>query len=135
MDVGGPGDCVAVDIVGGIGSLPLTPRGNRSILTIIDCFTRFAIAVPLADQSSDSLIAAFLGNYITSHGTPRRVLSDQGRNFESEQFDSFCNLFRIKKIRTTAYHPASNGICERFTQSLKRILQKILPGERLTTWD
>ena len=124
MAVGGPGDCVAVDIVGGIYSLPLTPRGNRYILTIIDCFRRFAVAVPLADQSSESVIAAFLGNYLTSYGTPRKVLSDHGRNFESEQFDAFYNLFRIKKIRTTAYHPASNGICERFNQSLKRNLQK-----------
>ena len=120
MDVGGPGDCVAMNIVGGIGSLPLTPRSNRCILTIIECLTRFAIAVPLVDQSSESVIAAVLGNYLTSYGTTRRVLTDQGRNFESEQFDPFCNLFRITKIKITAYNPASNGICERFNQSLKR---------------
>ena len=53
------------------------------ILTIIDCFTRFAVAVPIADQSSESVIAAFLGIYLTLYGTPRRVLTDHGRNFES----------------------------------------------------
>ncbi len=57
MEVGGRGDCLAMDIVGGMDSLPLTPRGNRYILTLIDCFTRFAVAVPLVDQSAEIVIA------------------------------------------------------------------------------
>ena len=47
MEVGGRGECIAMDIVGGKESLPQTARANTCILTIIDCFTRFAIAVPL----------------------------------------------------------------------------------------
>ena len=50
MDVGGRGDCLAMDIVGGKDSFPLTPRGHRYILTMIDCFTRYAVAVPLVDH-------------------------------------------------------------------------------------
>ena len=135
IDVGGRGDCVAMDIVGGMDSLPTTPRGNRYILTIIDCFTRFAVALPLVDQSAEVLIASVLGSWITVYGTPRRILTDQGRNFESDQFAQFCNLFRISKIRTTAYHPQSNGICERFNQTLKHSLAKILSKEQQTSWD
>ena len=126
MEVGRRGDCLAMDIVGGIYSLPQTPRGNRYILTYIDCFTRFDVAVPLVDQSAENVIASVIGSYITVYGTPLRILPDQSRNFESEQFAKFSNLFRISKIRTSAYHPQSNGICERINQTLKHSLAKIL---------
>lgn len=118
MAVGNRFDCVALDIVGGMDSLPQTSRGNRYVLSIIVCFTRYAIAVPLLDQSADSVISALLGLWLTVYGTPHRIRTDQGRNFESEQFASFCTLFRICKIKTTAYRPQSNGICERFNQTL-----------------
>jgi transposase InsO family protein len=135
MAVGGRGDCLAMDIVGGKDSFPLTPRGNLYILTMIDCFSRYGIAVPLPDQSAEVVISAVLGHYITLYGTPRRILTDQGRNFESEQFLNFCHLFRIHKIRTTAYHPQSNGICERFNQTLKHSLAKSLSKPQQPSWD
>ena len=93
MAVGGLGDCVSMDIVGGNGSFTETPRGNNYILTIRDCFTRYAIASPLPDQSSSVIISAFIGNFITVCSTPRSLLTDQGRNFESSEFLEFCNLF------------------------------------------
>ena len=49
MAVGGRGDCLAMDIVGGKDSFPLSPRGNLYVQTMIDCFTRFAIAVAIPD--------------------------------------------------------------------------------------
>ena len=93
MGVGCRGDCVSMDIVGGKGSLSETLRGNNYILTIIDCFTRYAVAIPLADQSSSVIISAIIGNLITVFGTLCSILTDQGRNFESSEFLEFCNLF------------------------------------------
>ena len=108
MAVGDRGDCVSMDIVGGKGSLPETPQGYNYILTIIDCFTRYAIAIPLPDQSSSVIISAIIGNLIKVYGTDRFILTDQGRIFKSSEFLEFCTLFRIHKFRTTSYHPQSN---------------------------
>ena len=83
MEVGGRGDCFAMDIVGDGESLPLTPRANKYILTFVDCFSRYALAIPIPDQSSETVINAVIGNYITVFGTPRRFLTDQGKCFES----------------------------------------------------
>ena len=124
MEVGGHEDCLTIDIVGGMDSIPLTQRGNRYILTLIDFCTRFAVAVPLVAQSAEVVIASFIGHYITVYGTPRRIRTDQGQNFESNQFTKFCSLFPINKIRTSVYHPQSNGICQRFNQTLKHTLSK-----------
>ena len=124
-----------MDIVGGKGSLPETPRGNNYILTIIDCFPRYAIAISLPDQSSSVTISAIIGNLITVYGTPRSILTEQGRNFESSEFLEFCTLFRIHKLRTTSYHPQSNGVCERFHQTLKSGLRKVLGEHQISSWD
>ena len=73
-----------MDIVEGKDSLPETPGENKYVLTIIDCFSRFSVVVPLADQSASSIVSAVLGHYFTIYGTPRRILTDQGKNFESQ---------------------------------------------------
>ena len=135
MAVGGRKDCVSMDIVGGKGSLPENHQGNNYIRTIIDCFTRYAIAVPLPDQSSCVVISAIICNLITVYGTPRSILTDKGRNFESSEFLEFCHLFRIHKLRTTSYHPQSNGICEKFNQTLKSSLRKTLGEHQISSWD
>ena len=60
LDVGGRGECLAMDIVGGQGSLPQTARANTYILTMIDCFTCFAVAVPLSNQSLNQSFLQYL---------------------------------------------------------------------------
>ena len=135
MEFGGRGDCIAMDIVGGRDSLFKTARCNSVILTINDCFSRFALAIALPDQTSETIIAAVISHYIMVYGTPRRILTDQGRAFALELFHHFCILFRIAKIRTSGYRPQSNGICERFNQTLKHFLQRILSFNQQVRWD
>ena len=115
-----------MDIVGGKGSLPETFWGNNYILTIIDCFTRYAVTIPFPDQSASVIISAILKNFITVYGTPRIILTDQYRHFDYLEFSEFCKLFRIHKIFSTNYRPISNGVCERFNQTLKSDLRKVL---------
>ena len=98
MEVGCLGDCLAMDIVGGMDFLSLTPRDNRYILMLIACFTRLAVAVPLVNQSAEVVFASVIGHYIPVYGTPRRILTDQGRNFKSDQFPKFCFLFALIKF-------------------------------------
>ncbi|GBO31292.1 hypothetical protein AVEN_98526-1, partial [Araneus ventricosus] len=47
----------------------------------------------------------------------------QGRQFESSLFSLLSKLLGVQKIRTTPYHPSSNGIVERFHRSLKQSLR------------
>ena len=76
MVVGGGVDCFSMNIVGNKGSLHEIPRGNNYILTIIDCVTRYANALPFPDQSSSVIISAIIVNFITVFGTPRSILTD-----------------------------------------------------------
>ena len=87
---------------------------------MLDLFTRYVVAVALPNQSAVIVVNALLTQWLLRFGSPQRVLTDQGTNFESAIFSNLCLLWHIKKSRTTSYHPASNGACERVNQTLKK---------------
>ena len=106
-------DLMAMDIFGGRDTVPETENGNKYVLTIIDLFTRYAVAVCIPDQSAATVVEAVTNRWLLIYGPPRKILTDQGTNFESIQFHNMCNTWRISKVRTTTYHPPGNGLCER----------------------
>ncbi|XP_026476401.1 uncharacterized protein LOC113382055 [Ctenocephalides felis] len=61
--------------------------------------------------------------WMARFGAPLRVTSDQGRQFESCLFEQLNRLMGTTHFRTTAYHPASNGMVERFHRQLKAAIR------------
>ena len=61
-------------------------------------------------------------NFIIHYGFPNKIISDQGRNFESELLANLCEVAGVQKLRTTPYHPQTNGQCERFNSTLLNML-------------
>ncbi|XP_072043172.1 uncharacterized protein [Amphiura filiformis] len=122
---------IAMDLVGPI--FPSTERGHRFILTVMDYATRFPEAVPLRNIDSISVAEALLDIY-SRVGFPREVLSDQGRQFTSEVMAEVNRLLSIRQLTTTAWHPMTNGMCERFNGVLKASLRKMCE-ERPRDWD
>ena len=109
---------IHIDLVG-----PLRPsNGYVYIFTIIGRFTRWTEAIPLRDSTASTVAEALVSNYIARFGVPLELTSDQGSQFESLLFQELTKLLGIHKIRTTPYHPQSNGIIERFNRNLKEIL-------------
>ncbi|KMQ88977.1 enzymatic polyprotein endonuclease reverse [Lasius niger] len=114
-------DKVAMDIV---GPLPKTERGNEYILTLQDQLTKFCMGVPLSDQTSETIAEAFVDRFICVLGAPKAILTDQGRNFISDLMKKVAKLFKIRKFRTTAFHPQSNGSLERSHHALGEYLKQ-----------
>ncbi|CAH8674423.1 unnamed protein product [Schistosoma haematobium] len=109
---------VHVDLVG-----PLPPsNGFTYIFTAVDRFTRWPIACPIKDISAENVAAVFLDRWIANFGVPSTVTSDRGSQFQSHLFNEFTRILGIHHITTTAYHPAANGLVERFHRQLKSAL-------------
>lgn len=90
---------------------------------MIDRFSRWPEVVPLPDQEAVTVARAFFDNWIARFGVPLRVTTDQGRQFESNLFRHLNQIAGTTHIRTTAYHPAANGIVERFHRQLKAAIR------------
>ncbi|GBN33744.1 Transposon Ty3-G Gag-Pol polyprotein [Araneus ventricosus] len=104
-----------------IGPLP-TSGGFRYCLTMVDRFTRWPEAVSLLDAKAETVAIAFMFNWISRFGLPRKVTCDQGGQFESGLFQMLTRMFGIQCVRTAAFHPSSNGMVERMHRPLKQAL-------------
>ena len=112
-------DHVHIDIVG-----PLPPsHGYDHILTCIDHFTRCPEAIPITSITAETVARHFVDRWVALYGCPSTITTDRGQQFESNLFSSLTRLLGTERIRTTAYHPASNGLVERFHRQLKSALK------------
>ncbi|PIC13742.1 hypothetical protein B9Z55_027599 [Caenorhabditis nigoni] len=68
-----------------IGPLPETSRGNKHIATFVCSFSKFMIAEPSVDQTAETLCNIFTDRVISRFGTPKLLITDQGRNFMSKK--------------------------------------------------
>ena len=105
-----------------VGPLPRTKSGNGYLLTIMCTSARFPKAVPLRNIKTKSIVKALI-KFFTFVGLPKSVQSDQGSNFMSGIFQQVMQELGIKKYRSFAYHPESQGALERFHQTLKNMIR------------
>ncbi len=112
--------------------LKLEPsKGNiENVLVITDHFTRYAQAYPSKTQTAQATAKLLWDNFIVHYGFPEKFISDQGRNFESELIADLCKIAGVGKVRTTPYHPQTNGQCERFNHTLLNMLGTLAPEDK-----
>ncbi|BHF86038.1 hypothetical protein SprV_ctg2602921700 [Sparganum proliferum] len=119
---------VHLDIV---GPLPLS-NGCSYLLTCVDRLTRWPEAIPLPDIAVPTVVKAFLSRWVAIFGAPSTITTDRGAQFESNLFQSLLSFLGCTRIRTTAYHPAANGMVERFHRQLKASLRAAADPENWT---
>lgn len=131
LPIPGPFERMGVDVV---GPLCMTERGNKYVLVFTDYFTKWAEAIPMADQKAVTVAQAFVEKIVCVHGCPVELLSDRGVNFLSDVMLQVCHLLDTYKVTATAYHPQTDGLTERFNKTLCSMLAMFV-NESHTDWD
>ena len=122
---------LSIDVMGPfIGS----KKGERYILSIIDCFSKYLILVPLRDHSAPSVSKALYERVIGYFECPRRILSDWGTEFTGRIWDELMNLLGVQHVLTSSYYPQGNGIVERSHRTIHNMLRAHLVNRENENW-
>ncbi|KAL5509260.1 hypothetical protein EMCRGX_G004598 [Ephydatia muelleri] len=121
---------VGIDL---IGPLPTTSKGNKYVVTLVDYFSKWPEAAPLKDKTAAS-VALFLFETFCRFGCCEVIISDQGREFVNKVKEQLFRLTQTHHKVSSAYHPQTNGLTERFNQTLQASLIKVVNSSQ-DDWD
>ena len=102
----------------------------KNVLVVVDHFTRYVQAFITKNHTAYTTARVLYNDFFSVFGFPQKLLSDQGTEFTGDMIAAMCKLLGIEKIRTTPYHPQTNGSAERVHQTLQRAISKLNPEKR-----
>ncbi|KAG0442608.1 Gag-Pol polyprotein [Dictyocoela muelleri] len=103
------------------------------IFSIIDIYSRFGFVRPLESKNS-KIIAEILRSLFLEHGPCCILQSDNGTEFKNKNIKDLCLEFGITQIHGRPNNPKSQGIVERFNQTITKFLSKSLYIEEEKIW-
>ena len=118
--VGEPCQRFSIDLTGP----HVMSNGYTYILTVIDVFSKFLIAVPLRNKTAEGVVQALMKHVILKWGIPVEILSDCGGEFTADVNKELLRVLGVQMLRTTPYTPQSNGVCERVHRTLNSMFAK-----------
>ena len=110
----GPFDCIGVDVI----QFPRSSSGNQYAVIFMDYLTKWPEVFAVSDQSSATIARLLVEQIVSRHGVPVEILSDRGRSFLSAPMKEVEVLLGFHKINTSAYHPQTDGLVERYNGTL-----------------
>ena len=125
-----PWNTIGIDIM---GPFPITVKGKRFLLVIVDYFTRWVEMFPLRTTTSVDIADVLTNEIFTRYGLPKFILSDNGPQFVSNLFYSFCKTLGVQQKFTANYHPQCN-MTERVNRTLKPMIA-IYAQKQPQSWD
>ena len=108
---------------------------NRYIIMLVDYFSKWPEAEAIPSKEAKE-VAFFLFKMICTcrYGCTKIVISDQGREFVNNINQHLFEHLKTEHRVSTAYHPQTNGLVERYNQTLQRYLVKLVNKEQ-DNWD
>ena len=98
----------------------LGPLRGMMWIVAIDAHSKWPEVLPFRTTTTATDTIQALRTVFARYGCPEEIVSDNGPQFTSTDFGSFLEANGIRHRRTAPYHPATNGLAERFVQSFKR---------------
>ena len=106
--------------------MPTASPVFKYAMAAVDYFTKWAEAKPLATISSKKVQEFVWESIIWHFGIPHEIISDNGTQFNNNEFHAFCEDFGIKKSFSSVDHPQTNGQVEAVNKIIKFNLKRKL---------
>ncbi|XP_062588694.1 uncharacterized protein K02A2.6-like [Saccostrea cucullata] len=97
-------------------------RGKKYLI-LVDYYSKYIDAVELRSETTTAIIEA-LKTVFACHGLPGKLRSDNGPQFSSATFKTFCAELGIEHERSSPHFQSSNGEAERAVQTIKNLWTK-----------
>ena len=101
-------DYVSMEVMVGITEKPVV----KNVLVVEDHFTCFTQAYVTNNHTAHTMARVLYNEFFSVFGFPRQLMSDQASEFTGQVISELCHLLGITKIRTSPYHPQTNGTVE-----------------------
>ena len=108
-----------------IGPLPASSKGDKYIICIIDCFSRFVTLHPSENTTALAAAKALL-QHVGTFGIPCQLLSDNGTQYANETIAELTKLMGVDQLFTQAYSHEENALVERANKEAMRHLRAIV---------
>ena len=118
-----------------VGPLPPTKEGNKYIMVATEYLTRWPEAQAIPDIKAKTVAKFFYEQIVCRYGSPKVILTDQGSSFNNELVDALCEAVGTRHKLSTAYHPQTNGLTERFNKTLCETIAKYIHQYKEREWD
>ena len=126
-----PWNVIGIDVM---GPLPSGSQGERYIITIIDSFSRFCIAVPSRDHTAETVSRILYERVVAYFGVPEYILSDRGTEFTGHIWKRMLDLLGCNRLLTSPYHPQGNAIVERSHRTIANMIRAKLHKHMDSEW-
>src|SRR5664279_4757484 len=86
--------------------------GHTKLLVAVDKFTKWIEAVPVTATDATSVLS-FIKSIVHRFGVPHSIITNNGTNFTTYEFQEFCEEQGIRVSYASVAHPQSNGQVEK----------------------
>jgi hypothetical protein len=109
-------------------------HGKTVILSVVDCFSKYAHFIPLAHPyTAESVAQAFYTDIVGLHGIPQSIVSDRDPAFTSTFWSELMRLSGTKLLMSSAFHPQTDGQTEAANRVIIMYL-RCFTGDRPQQW-
>ena len=109
-------------------------RGERYILSIIDCFSCYLILVPPRHHTATTISRSLYERVIGYFRCPKKILPDRGTEFRGRLWKELLELLGIQQMSTSPYYPQGNGIVERSHRTVSNMIRVHLINRNDRGW-
>lgn len=117
-----------------LGPLNPTSKNSKYILVCTDLFTRWVETESTKNCTANTVARFLITRIFLKHGSPDMIITDRGTHFNNELVSQLIRNLESKHAVSTAYHPQTNGACERVNYTLSQILSSIV-FEKPEEWE